>query len=95
MPPRTPFRYVLLNAAVGFGVGALISIGAILFNVGGLQTLKFHTDASGVAAFLLVYGFGMLLGMLQAGIAIMALGESDTPLGRLAKALAVGMPKDD
>jgi hypothetical protein len=95
MRPRSPFRYVLLNAGVGFGIGALIAIGAILFNVGGLQTLKFHTNVSGVAAFLLVYGFGMLLAMIQAGIAIMALSDSETLLGRIAKALAVGLPQND
>jgi len=70
-------RFLLVHAAIGFGL-AFVFVGALVaFDTGGLRTLMMSSDVGLVAFFLLVFLNGLTFGSVQIGVAVMLLGEED------------------
>lgn len=88
-------RYIALNALVGKLVGWAIVVAILVFDGLALWSLKTATDATGLAAMMLMFVAGTTLGMIQMGVAIMAMGAEGQKswLGRLFGRLAVGRPQ--
>jgi hypothetical protein len=88
-------RYIALNALVGKVIGWAIVAAILVFDGLALWSLKTATDVTGLAAVMLMFVAGTSLGMIQMGVAIMAMGSEGqkSPLGRLFGRLAVGRPQ--
>ncbi len=83
-------RLIIVNGALGVGLGAAGALTLLAFDVLGLRTLLFQSDTEwvGVAAFVFLFGlaFG---GVLAAFAAMRADDDDDEPRGGLrAPALA-------
>jgi len=70
-------RFLLVHAAIGFGL-AFVFVGMLVaFDTGGLRTLMMSSDIGFVAFLLLVFLNGLTFGSVQIGVAVMLLGEED------------------
>jgi len=70
-------RFLLVHAAIGFGL-AFVFVGVLVaFDTGGLRTLMMSSDVGFAAFLLLVFLNGLTFGSVQIGVAVMLLGEED------------------
>ncbi len=70
-------KFLLKNAAIGFGL-AVIFVGALMvFDVNGLRTLIWASDMWLLALFILTFFTGLTFGSVQIGVAVMLLGEDE------------------
>jgi len=70
-------RFLLIHAAIGFGLAFVFVATLVAFDTGGLRTLMMNSDVGIVAFLLLVFLNGLTFGSVQIGVAVMLLGEED------------------
>ncbi|HEY9079124.1 hypothetical protein [Magnetovibrio sp.] len=70
-------RFLLIHAAIGFGLAFVFVSVLVALDTGGLRTLMMSSDVGFVAFFLLVFLNGLTFGSVQIGVAVMLLGEED------------------
>ena len=84
-------RLIIVNWALGLGVGATLAIGMLAFDAFGLRTLLWRSDVALVGTVLFVGMFALSFGGVVAATAAMRAGrdDDDEPRGgRRAPALA-------
>lgn len=70
-------RFLLVHAAIGFGLAFIFVSALVVFDTGGLRTLMASSNVGLVAFLLLVFLNGLTFGSVQIGVAVMLLGEED------------------
>ena len=77
-----PLRFLLLQAAIGFGLAALFVLALLLADPGGIGTLLLRAGG-GAAPILLLWLFtGMTFGAAQFGAAVMLAPHAEPARGR-------------
>ena len=87
-------RFYIRHTLIGFTAAAVFVALLLYFNVANLWHLISTSDIGLLAAFLLVMFNGIVFSGVQFGIAVMRLGEDDTPKGgtRTPELAAVPVP---
>lgn len=77
----TLVRFLLVHAAIGFGV-AFVFVGTFLYlDIGGLRTLMMSSGMGYMALFLFTFFNGLTFSSVQMGVAVMLLGEDEGDAG--------------
>ncbi len=74
-------RLYISNVAFGFALAAAFVGALIVLDVAGVRHLVLHSDMGIVAALMLWVFHGVVFAGVQFAIAVMALGDDDTPRG--------------
>ena len=83
----SPLRFLLLHAAIGFGLAALLVLALLVADPGGVGTLLRRAPSSPAPALLLWLFCGMTFGAVQFGAAVMLLEHREpAPMRRRAAA---------
>ncbi|MCW8914730.1 MAG: hypothetical protein OQK24_02620 [Magnetovibrio sp.] len=70
-------KFLLKNAAIGFGLAVVFVAALMIFDVNGLRTLIWASDIWLLALFILTFFTGLTFGSVQIGVAVMLLGENE------------------
>ena len=88
------FRVLAINLGIGLLIAALLAVGLLWLDVGGLRHLILADRSPAIAFGLLLFGFVITFGSAAMGTAIMALGrreKADHPRGGTGKAVPISL----